>query len=94
MNSDLHTPAAAATVEPYPRSWMQPFLNRYLSNGHLAQSAAECGVSPASVRFQVEHHLGFAAAFEDAQAIVAERIWDECKHRAAGGGVLIAIPSW
>jgi hypothetical protein len=68
----------------YPRSWMRPFLDEYVRSGHLARSAQTFLVHPANIYHQVRHHAGFAAAFEAAQAEVAERIWNEAKPRIPG----------
>ena len=66
------------TPQPkYPRTWMQPFLDSYTASGHLEQAAVQLSVNPKNIRFQVEHHPGFAAAFAAAQAKGALRLWGE-----------------
>ena len=96
MNPDPHTPAfaivAATPTEPYPRSWMQPFLDSYTASGHLEQAADQLGVNAQNVRFQVEHHPAFAKAFAAAQAAVAKRLTREHRQRVRAAGLPKAIP--
>lgn len=65
--------------------WHQPFLLAYQRLGRIAPAAEAAGVSPGAVYRARKTDPDFAAAFEEAEEIVAHTIEDEMYRRAVEG---------
>jgi hypothetical protein len=71
--------------EPHPAR-QQRFIKALSKTGSVTKAAALAGTSRTRVYELRKTDPAFAAAWEDAQEVAADRLEDEARRRAGGGG--------